>query len=558
MRLFLLLFLGLSTPLYAVGPEATYGEHAMVTSRSKLASEAGLAIMRAGGNAVDGAVATAFALAVTFPSAGNIGGGGFAVVRLKDGTVVTLDHRETAPASAHRDMYLNAEGEVVKGLSTASHKASGTPGSVDGLLVLLEAHGSMSRQEVLAPAIRLATKGFPLSFSMARAFKSQLKKMAAYPASINKFSNKGKPYEQGDIWRQPLLAFTLKKISKHGRDGFYKGKVAALIASEMERTNGEISLEDLASYKSIWREPIHGSYREYEVYGMGPPSSGGALIQQILNIIEPYDIGLMGFGSSQAIHLMIEAERRAFADRAEHLGDPDHWDVPTAMLIDKQYAKQRFADYDPLKASKSDDIGSGNWPEESKETTHFSVYKEGMMVALTTTLNSSYGSKIVVPGTGILLNNEMDDFSVKPDIPNQFGVTGGKVNAIAPGKRMLSSMSPTLVTKDGAPFLITGSLGGPVIITTTLQIILNVVDHNMGIDDAVSQPRFHHQWLPNIVAYDKYAFSPDTLSNLKQMGHVGFRLSSGRGMGDTNSILIREGVISGTKDPRSKGGVVAY
>ncbi|MBL4682018.1 MAG: gamma-glutamyltransferase [Pseudomonadales bacterium] len=558
MRLFLLFILCLSTPLYAIGPEATYGEHAMVTSRSKLASEAGLEIMRAGGNAVDGAVATAFALAVTYPSAGNIGGGGFAVVRLKDGTVVTLDHRETAPASAHRDMYLNVEGEVVKGLSTASHKAAGTPVSVDGLLVLLEAHGSMSRQEVLAPAIRLATKGFPLSFSMARAFKSQLKKMAAYPASMDKFSNKGKPYEQGDIWRQPLLAATLKKISKHGRDGFYKGKVAALIASEMKRTNGEISLEDLANYKSMWREPVHGSYRGYEVYGMAPPSSGGALVQQILNMIEPYDIGLMGFGSSQAIHLMIEAERRAYADRAEHLGDPDHWDVPTVMLINKQYAKQRFADYDPLKASKSEDIGSGNWPEESKETTHFSVYKNGMMVALTTTLNSSYGSKIVVPGTGILLNNEMDDFSIKPNTPNQFGVTGGKANAIAPGKRMLSSMSPTLVTKDGEPFLITGSPGGSTIITTTLQIILNVIDHNMGIDDAVSQPRFHHQWLPNVVTYDKYAFSPDTLNNLKLMGHVGFRPSWGRGMGDANSILIKEGVISGTKDPRYEGGVVAY
>lgn len=544
--------------LYAIGPEATYGKHAMVTSRSALASEAGLEIMRAGGNAVDGAVATAFALAVTYPSAGNIGGGGFAVIRLEDGRVVTLDHRETAPASSHKDMYLDSEKEVIKGLSTDSHKASGTPGSVDGLLVLLEAHGTMSRKQVIAPAIRLASKGFPLSHSMARAFKRQLEKMKAYPASMEKFSKKGEAYQQGDIWRQADLANTLRRISKYGRDGFYKGKTAELIAKEMSQKNGEISLEDLANYKSVWREPVSGTYRGYEIYGMAPPSSGGALVQQILNFMEPFDVGLMGFGSSDTVHLMVEAERRAYADRATHLGDPDHYEVPLAMLIDKQYAKQRFSDFDPEHASKSADIGSGSWPEESKETTHFSVYKDGVMVALTTTLNSSYGSKIVVPGTGILMNNEMDDFSVKPNTPNQFDVIGGEANAIAPGKRMLSSMSPTLVTKAGKPFLITGSPGGSTIITTALQVIVNVIDHKMPIDDAVSQPRFHHQWSPNSIYYDKYALSPDTLSNLKLKGHIGFRKSWGRGIGDANSIMINDGIVSGTKDPRYEGGVVGY
>ena len=558
MKVIIFLLAFFSTQIYAIGPEATYGEVAMVTSRAELASAAGVEIMRDGGNAVDGAVATAFALAVAYPSAGNIGGGGFAIVRLKNGEVITLDHRETAPATAHRDMYLDKEGNVIKGLSRASHKAAGTPGSVDGLLLLLEQHGTMTRKEVMAPAIRLAEKGFPLSYDMARQFKKQLKRMQKYPASIKKFSNKGEPYQQGDVWIQADLANTLKRISKSGRDGFYKGKTAQLIVAEMDKSDGEISLEDLANYKSVWREAVKGTYRGYEVYGMGPPSSGGALVQQILNFMEPYDVGKMGFGSSDAIHLMIEAERRAYADRAKHLGDPEHYAVPLAMLTDKKYAKQRFADFDPKHASKSADIGSGSWPEESRETTHFSVYKEGMMVSLTTTLNSGFGNKVVVPGTGILLNNEMDDFSVKPDTPNQYNVVGGEANAIAPGKRMLSSMSPTIVTKDGEPFLITGSPGGSTIITTALQVIVNVIDHGMTVDDAVSQPRFHHQWKPNMIMSDKYAFSPDTLRILKAMGHVGFRGSWGRGIGDANSIMIKGGIVSGTKDPRAEGGAIGY
>ncbi|MEX2327985.1 MAG: gamma-glutamyltransferase, partial [Pseudomonadales bacterium] len=467
--------------LEAASLEATVSEKAIVTSRSALASEAGIAVMKAGGNAVDGAVATAFALAVTYPSAGNIGGGGFAVVRLADGQVVTLDHREKAPASAHRDMYLDDDGNVISGLSTASHRAAGVPGSVDGLLTLLEAHGTKTRQEVMAPAIRLAEEGFPLTYDLARQFENVLPRMAAYPASVAKFSNQGVPYKTGDLWKQPALAVVLKRISGKGRDGFYAGKTAELIVAEMKRGGGDITLADLADYHSVWRHPVHGTYRGYDIWGMGPPSSGGVLVVQMLNMLEPFDLGKMGYGSAAAIHHMVEAERRAYADRAEYLGDPDYYEVPLERLIDKDYARQRIADFRADKATDSDDVGAGSWPQENRETTHFSVMDgNGMMVAFTTTLNSSYGNKIVVPETGILFNNEMNDFSIKPNTPNQFDLIGREANKIEPGKRMLSSMSPTIVTRDNQPVLITGSPGGSTIITTTLQVIVNVIDHGMN------------------------------------------------------------------------------
>ena len=560
MRLLFLFLISFSACSFAASPEATYAKHAMVSSRSDLANAAGVKIMKAGGNAVDGAVATAFALAVCYPSAGNIGGGGFAVVRLADGSVVTLDHRETAPASAHRDMYLDKDGNVIKGLSTASHKAAGTPGSVDGLLILLEKYGTKTRQEVMAPAIKLAAKGFPLSHDLVRQFTRQIKNMQKYPASVAKFSNNGKAFEIGELWRQPDLAQTLKLISRLGRDGFYKGITAKLIVKEMQRGDGEISLDDLAGYRSVWREPVRGTYRGYDIYGMGPPSSGGVLVVQILNMIEPHDVRAMGYGSAEVIHLMVEAERRAYADRAEHLGDPAYYDVPLKMLIDKTYARSRFADFNAGQASQSAEIYAGKiWPHESPETTHFSVYKDGMMVGLTTTLNSGFGSKIVVPGTGFLLNNEMDDFSAKENTPNIYGVTGRVANAIAPGKRMLSSMSPTLVIKDGEPILITGSPGGSTIITTSLQVIINVIDHGMSVDDAVSVPRFHHQWQPDRIVYEKYGFSIDTINRLRDLGHTDLReVRYGRGIGDANSIMVSGDRISGIKDPRNVGRALGY
>ncbi len=545
--------------VFAVSPEATYAQHGLVTSRSAPASAVGVEIMRQGGNAVDAAVATAFALAVTYPSAGNIGGGGFAVVRRPDGKVVTLDHREKAPASATKDMYLDESGEPIPGLSTESLKAAGVPGSVDGLLVLLERYGTMSRKQVIGPAIKLAKEGFPLDLDLARQFERRLATMSKYPASMKVFSKKGEPYQVGDIWKQPDLAATLQRIVDKGRDGFYKGKTAELIVAEMQRGGGEITLQDLEDYHSVWREPIKGNYRGYEIYGMPPPSSGGVLVQQILNMLEPYDLRSLGWGNSETIHLMVEAERRAYADRAEYLGDPDFYDVPVAQLTDKNYAKKRFASFNPDKATLSKDVGAGTFGLESMETTHFSVYKDGMMVAFTTTLNSSYGNKIVVPGAGFLLNNEMDDFSIKENTPNQFDVIGRAANAIEPGKRMLSSMSPTVVTKNGEPFLITGSPGGSTIITTTLQVIINTIDHDMPVDDAVALPRFHHQWLPNRIYYDNYAFSPDTLEALKAKGHKSLVKSRfGRGIGDANSILIKDGVISGMSDTRGAGAAVGY
>ena len=558
MKLSLLALLLLSCQLFAASPEAVYGENGMVTSRSALASEVGVEIMRGGGNAVDAAVATAFALAVTYPSAGNIGGGGFVVVRLATGEVVTLDHRERAPMSAFRDMYLDDEGNVVQGLSTRSHKAVGVPGSVDGLLTLLETHGTLNRRKVIQPAINLARGGFPLTHDLARQFASVLTKMNSYPASVDKFSDRGEAYSPGDTWKQPDLAKTLQRIMSKGRPGFYDGPVGALIVEEMKRSNGNITAADLANYRSVWRDPVQGTYRGYEVWGMGPPSSGGVLVIQILNTLESYDLGAMGYGSAAVIHHMVEAERRAYADRAEHLGDPDYYEVPITMLIDKQYARARFADFDPDLASASSDIDAGQWRKESPETTHFSVMdRDGMMVSFTTTLNSAYGSKIVVPGTGILLNNEMNDFSIKQNTPNQFQLIGRVANAIEPGKRMLSSMSPTIVTKDGEPFMITGSPGGSTIITTTLQVIVNVIDHGMSIGDAVSLPRFHHQWLPDRILHDAFAISPDTRVKLTEMGHKNI-VQSSRGIGDANSILYRDGTMRGIKDPRGDGAAVGF
>ena len=559
-RVVLILFVCCNLPSYAAGPEAIYGENGMVVSRSTLASQAGVEILKAGGNAIDAAVATGFALAVAYPSAGNLGGGGFAVVFLKDGNVVTLDHRERAPASAHKNMFLDNDGNVIKGVSRQTHKASGVPGSVDGLLTLLDKYGSLSRKQVMAPAIRLATNGFPLSHDLQRQFKRVWPAMQKYPASIKKFSKQGKPYSKGDLWKQADLAKTLKLIAELGRDGFYKGTVARLIVKEMQRGNGEITLNDLANYKSIWREPVKGNYRGYDVWGMQPPSSGGALIVQMLNMLEPYDTKTMGWGSAKLMHLMIEAERRAYADRTEHMGDPDYFKVPMDMLTSKAYARTRFKDFDANKATDSEAIGAGSWPEESQETTHFSVVdSDGNAVAFTTTLNSGYGNKIVAAGTGVLLNNEMDDFSIKENTANQFGLMGRRANEIEAGKRMLSSMSPTIISKDGKPYLITGSPGGSTIITTTLQIIINVLDHGMGIDAAVSAPRFHHQWKPDLVYYEANGISPDTLDLLKKMGHREFRVSRyGRGIGDANTILIKDGVLHGMKDPRTEGGAVGY
>ncbi len=555
------LLLCVSSVAFAASHDATHGASAMVASRSAIASEVGADIMRQGGNAIDAAVATGFALAVTHPSAGNIGGGGFMVIRLADGTLITNDHRERAPGAATRDMYLDG-GVVVPGLSTKSHKASGVPGSVAGLLDVLERFGTMPRAKVMAPAIRLAKDGFILSYDLATDLARQQTDFARYPGSAQAFLKAdGSAYRQGERFTQPLLAKTLERISAKGRDGFYKGKTADLLVAEMARGGGLISHDDLASYRSVWREPIRSTYKGFQIVSMPPPSSGGVLLAQMLNMLEPYDLGAMGYGSADAIHHMIEAERRAYADRAEHLGDPDFYPVPVARLIDKAYARLRFADFDKARASRSQDIGAGQWVAESPDTTHASVMDAaGNVVAFTTTLNLSYGSKIAVTDAGFLLNNEMDDFSVKENTPNAFGLIGRAANSIEPGKRMLSSMTPTIVLDgDGHPILATGSPGGSTIITTVLQVVLNVLEHKMDVSDAVGMPRFHHQWLPDRVIYERNGISPDTLAILRARGHEGLQMWPWeRGIGDANSVSRDQSGLHGMNDPRNDGGAAGF
>ena len=547
-----------SSAVWAKARVAELADGGMVATRSSWASQIGADILSQGGNAVDAAVAVGFGLAVSYPSAGNLGGGGFMVIRLADGTVITNDHREKAPGSASKDMFLDENGDVVKGLSTRSHLAAGVPGSVAGLLDVLEKYGTMKRAQVMQPAIELAAKGIVLDRDLAESFARRGQAFAMYPASAAVISKETGPYQVGDLWQQPDLAASLERIKKQGKSGFYQGKTADLLVAEMQRGGGLISHEDLRSYRSVWREPIRGTYRGHEIVSMPPPSSGGVLLVQMLNMLEAQDLAAMGYGSAQAIHTIIEAERRAYADRAQHLGDMDFYPVPIARLTDKKYAKARFADFDSAKAGRSEEIEAGQLPPESMETTHASVMDaKGNAVAYTTTLNLSYGSKIVVAGAGFLLNNEMDDFSVKENVANYYGVIGREANSIEAGKRMLSSMTPTIVVKDGEPMLVTGSPGGSTIITTTMQVILNVIDHQMSLSDAVSSPRFHHQWLPDRVLVEPFALSPDTRVVLERMGHeqlldLGTRFS----LGDANSVLRTERGYEGMADPRNAGTAV--
>lgn len=539
------------------GGPMMHGQHSMVVSSSTRASEAGMQILERGGNAIDAAVAVGFALAVTHPTAGNLGGGGFLVMRLKDGRVLCLDFRETAPKGAHRDMYLDENTRVIEHRSTLSHQAVGVPGTVDGLLRILEDHGTLNRDAVLAPAIALARDGFPLSASLAADFSAHRQLFAPYPASRAVFTQKGKPYARGDVWRQPDLADTLKRIAADGRAGFYAGKTAQLLVKEMERGGGLIDFEDLETYRSVYREPVRGLYRGYEIYSMPPPSSGGVLLTQMLHMLEPFDIRSMGWGSAATIHLMVEAERRAYADRAHFLGDPDFVDMPLTQLTSSAYARTRFADFDPDKAAPSASINHGTVSKESMNTTHFSVTdRHGNAVSCTTTLNWPFGAHIVVPGAGFLLNNEMDDFSIKPGAPNTYGLIGGKANQIKSDKRMLSSMTPTIVTKDDRLFLVVGSPGGSTIITTVLQVLINLIDHRMALSEAVAAPRFHHQWLPDEILHEPFAISPDTIDLLRAKGHTAFRVRDV--IGDVNAILARDGQYFGVADMRNDAEAVGY
>jgi len=509
-------------------------ENGAVVSAHPLASKVGLAILKMGGNAVDAAIATQLALAVVYPNAGNIGGGGFMVARLKEGKLVAIDYREKAPGNAHRDMYLSPTGEPQLQLSQNGHLSSGVPGTVAGLFESSK-YAKLSFDKLIQPAIDLAEKGFILSDREAKAFNSLKEQFEKYntqtPVFVKNISWKG-----GDTLFQKDLAETLKRIKKKGAKGFYEGETARLIVEEMKRGKGIITLDDLRNYKAASREPHVFDYKGYKIVGMPMPSSGGLLLHQMLKMIEDKPIASYGFHSPEAVQLMVEAERRAYADRAQFMGDADFFKVPVSKLTSEKYLKERMADFVPGKAGNSELVKPGDIPAaESEETTHLSVIdKDGNAVAVTTTLNNSYGSKTVVGGAGFILNDEMDDFSVKPGVPNMYGAIGGEANAIMPGKRMLSSMTPTLVLKDGMPYLVVGTPGGTTICTSVFQTIVNIIDFNMSTEDAVWKPKFHHQWLPDKVDLEK-GFPDNTRKALEEMG---YKIVERSGIGRTEVIKV--------------------
>ena len=528
MRLVLaLLVLASTTPAcaqWSPAPSPARATRGMVVSAEHNASEAGASVMRQGGNAVDGAVATGFALAVTFPAAGNVGGGGFMVVRFPDGTATTLDYRETAPAAATRDMFLDSAGAFVPARSQVGALAVGVPGAVAGLVAAQERWGRLPLADVLAPAIALAENGFALSREESDLLNGFRTRFGRFPSTAQAFIPEA-PFAEGQTFRQPELAAVLTRIRDHGRAGFYAGETARLVVDEMQRTGGLITLADLAGYQPVERPPVVGTYRGHRVIAMGPPSSGGAALIQLLASVEPHDIRAMGFNSSATVHLMGEAMRRAYADRAEWLGDPDFVDVPVAGLMDSAYVSGRMATFDPMHTTPSDVVAAGNPVaaaprHESDQTTHYSVVDaDGMAVSTTTTLNSAFGSTLVVGGAGFFLNNEMDDFAAAPGVPNMFGLVGNEANSIAPGKRMLSSMTPAIVEgPDGRLRLVVGSPGGGRIITAVFETILNVVDHQMGIAEAVAAPRVHHQWQPDVLFAERGALAADVAEALRALG----------------------------------------
>jgi gamma-glutamyltranspeptidase/glutathione hydrolase len=524
-------------------------KNGMVVSAHPESSRIGIDILKKGGNAVDAAVATELALAVCYPEAGNIGGGGFMVIRTRDGRVDAIDYREKAPLSASRDMYLDKTGNVINGVSTDTHLASGVPGTIEGILSAHTKYGKLPFIDVIQPAIDLAENGFLIPEDQVQSLNSNRKVFIERNLSKTAFV-KDSLWKEGDILKQPELAATLQLIRDKGREGFYSGEVAEKIAAEMKRGNGIINIKDLKEYKSVWRTPIIGFYRGYKIITITPPSSGGITLLQLLGICENYPLKGLSFHSLEAVHLMVEAERRSFADRAEFLGDPDFVKVPLKQLLDHEYLVDRMKSFDPQKASLSSEIGHGK-PEGyvSKETTHYSVVDaEGNAVSTTTTLNGSFGNSIVVNGAGFLLNNQMDDFSAKPGFPNMYGLVGGEANSIQPGKRMLSSMTPTIIEKDGKLFMVVGSPGGSTIATSVFQVIVNAIDFGMNIQDAVNSGRFHHQWQPDTIYYEKNYFDSSLIQKLEKMGHGVTSIPS---IGRVNAIMIlKDGSFAGGADSR--------
>ncbi|WP_201592542.1 gamma-glutamyltransferase [Psychrobacter pulmonis] len=536
-----------------------WAKNGMVATQEALASDIGLKILKDGGNAVDAAVAVGFALAVTLPRAGNIGGGGFMMVYdAKQGKTVALDYREKAPSSASRDMYLDKDGNAVSDLSRYHGLAVGVPGTVAGLLKALDDHGTMSRGQVMAPAIALAENGIEVTAGLSESLEALSDRLQKWPSTKKIFFKPdGSAYQPGELLRQPELAKSLKLIAAKGSDGFYKGETARKLVKAVNEAGGNMSLQDLANYRAIARVPVKGDYRGYEIVSMPPPSSGGIHIVQILNILEGYPLKDYGQNSAQTIHLMSEAMQLAYADRAEYLGDSDFIYVPASGLTSQAYADKLRSLINPNKATPAATIKANNpLPYESDQTTHFSIVdKDGNAVANTYTLNFSYGTGLVAEGTGILLNNEMDDFSAKPGVPNGYGLIGGDANAVEANKRPLSSMSPTLVFKDSKPYIVTGSPGGSRIITTVTQVISNVIDHDMNIAEATHAPRIHDQWLPDEIRIEK-ALNVDTIKKLESMGH---KVSPQAAMGSTQSIMITPNGVYGSSDPRIvDAAVVGY
>jgi gamma-glutamyltranspeptidase/glutathione hydrolase len=539
-------------------PQPVRAKHGMVVSVEENASRAGTETLRHGGNAIDAAVATGLALAVTHPTAGNLGGGGFMLIRFADGRATFIDFRERAPAAASRNMYLDDKGNPTNG-STVGPRASGIPGSVAGFEYARAKYGKKKWADLVAPAEKLAKKGFALNYETARSLAGA-RSLARFPESKRVFQRDGHFYETGDVFVQKDLAHTLHVLRKKGARDFYEGEIARKLDAFMKSVNGTITIEDLRGYKVKEREALRGSYRGYEIVTAPPPSSGGVAMLEMLNILEPIPLKDSGPLSAKSIHWVTEAMRRAFADRAEFMGDPDfNKNLPVRGLIDKKYADKLRASIDPDKASTSQSVRAGSpAPYESMETTHYTVIdKDGTAVSVTYTLNGGYGSGVTVPGLGFLLNNEMDDFTVKPGAPNAYGLLQSEANTIAPGKTPLSAMTPTVITKDGKLLLVLGSPGGPTIINTVMNTIINFLDFGMTVQQAVDAPRFHHQWMPDRLVMEN-GFSPDTIAALKARGH---NVDTGRGaIGDCHAIAVdpKTGELLGAADPRQGGKAVGY
>jgi gamma-glutamyltranspeptidase / glutathione hydrolase len=565
LRLFLVVALLLSQWMLAAAREPVRAKRGIVASTNEVASRVGVEIMKRGGNAVDAAIAVGFALAVTHPAAGNLGGGGFMMIRLKDGRTTAIDYREMAPAAAHRDVYLDKNGQLIKGEggSLVGYRAAGVPGTVRGMELALKKYGSgkLTWAQLVEPARRLAANGFSVTYSLARSLRNSDEYLSNYPETKRIYLKGGNFYNEGELFRQPELAATFARLQRFGPNEFYEGETARLIVADMKRNNGLMTLEDLRGYVAKERTPLRGTYRGHEIISMPPPSSGGAVLIEMLNILEGFNLRELEASSSDRYHLMAEAMRRAFADRAEYMGDTDFVKVPIAGLIDKSYANTLRSTIKSDRASSSAEVRAGRPAGyESEDTTHFTVVDaEGNAVANTYTLNDSYGSSATVKGVGILLNNEMDDFAAKPGTANMYGLIQGERNAVAPRKRPLSAMTPTIVLrKDGSLWFTVGSPGGPTIINTVLCVITNVIDFDMNIQQAIDAPRIHHQWLPDELVGEPYGLSGDTQRALTSRGH---KLAKQRTLGDAEGIMIEEktGTRLGATDPRrSDGQAVGY